>query len=203
MQGARVPSLVGEVRSHKQKKQQSEIVWKRDITDATKPKQIIRNTVREFPADWTLCFHCRGHGFHHWSGNWDPAPHAVWPENIQLWLGRETRQVWGPGGRWADAGSTCGTNRQQQTCRQISSNQVISLIHEAFEDKGKWAEWTGKGHKPVQQVEEDCGPSEACEKRPGWYSLLNLVDYSTLLSRDPSFLESALKFWPNQWWMDQ
>ena len=55
--------------------------------------------------------------------------------SVVAWKG-DTAGV-GPGGRWADAGSTCGTNRQQQTCRQISSNQVISLIHEAFEDKGE------------------------------------------------------------------
>lgn len=41
------------------------------------------------------------------------------------------------GGRWAAVSSTCGTNKQQQTSRQISSSQDINLIHEASEDKGK------------------------------------------------------------------
>ena len=29
----------------------------------------------------TPCFPYRGHRFHAWSGNWDPACHTVWPKN--------------------------------------------------------------------------------------------------------------------------
>ena len=30
-----------------------------------------------------LCFHCRGHGFHPWLGNWDPACLRMWPKAKQ------------------------------------------------------------------------------------------------------------------------
>ena len=34
------------------------------------------------------CFHCRGHGFDPWSGNWDPACHVVWPKKKRKgWFG--------------------------------------------------------------------------------------------------------------------
>ena len=32
------------------------------------------------PVAEVPCFHCRGHGFNPWSGNWDPTCHAVQPK---------------------------------------------------------------------------------------------------------------------------
>ena len=32
----------------------------------------------------TLSYHCKVHGFNPWSGNQDPASHAMWPKKVYM-----------------------------------------------------------------------------------------------------------------------
>ena len=45
------------------------------------------------PAARTLCFHCRGHGFDPWLGNWDPTAWAVQPKRINKLIKKKKNPI--------------------------------------------------------------------------------------------------------------
>lgn len=91
-----------------------------------------------------------------------------WVLQDSRWLRREGWQLWcgrlgcNPlaHGQQVLAAHVEPADSNMQTCRKVSSNQVVHLTQGVFEeDGGKWAEGYGKGPTPVRQVGgENRGP---------------------------------------------